>query len=161
MKQMKRKTKIFLSACLALLAAGIGFAIFAVHASIIAVDDSYAQWDAALAVISYMERNDGAWPTNWEAVHKGYLSATDLRGLGWDNLYTRIDIDFSADPEELRTVELYQGEPPFKVIWLRNGKTHCWSGAEPNTLILEYLKNNHTEQCVAPYVAQGEPSADP
>ena len=143
---MKRKTKIFLSASLLLLAAGIGFAIFAVRASLIAVDDSYAQWDAALAAISYMERNAGTWPKDWDAVHQGYLSATNLHGLGWDNLYKRVDIDFSADPVVLRTNALQQDEPPFKVIWLRNGKTHCWSGAEPNTLILEYLKENRTEQ---------------
>ena len=158
---MKRKTKYILITALALLAAGIGFAIFAVRASLIAVDDSYAQWDAAIAVISYMERNDGAWPTNWEAVHKGYLSATNLPGLGWDNLHTRVYIDFSADPAELRKAEIHQGEPPFKVIWLRNGKTHCWSGAEPNTLILEYLNENGTEQGGPGYPPQGVGSPDP
>ena len=158
---MKRKTKIFLSASLLLLAAGIGFAIFAVRASLIAVDDSYAQWDAALAVISYMERNAGTWPKDWDAVHQGYLSATNLHGLGWDNLQTRVDIDFSADPAELRHMDLLQGEPPFQVIWLRNGKQHHWSGAEPNTLILEYLKKNRTEQGGPEHPPQGVGSADP
>jgi hypothetical protein len=158
---MKRKTKIFLSASLALLATGTGFAIFAVRASLIAVDDSYAQWDAALSIISYMERNAEAWPKDWEAVHQGYLSAKDLRGLGWDNLQTRVDIDFSADPAELKKMDLVQGEPPFQVIWLRNGKQHHWSGAEPNTLILEYLKKNHTEQAGPGYPPQGVGSPDP
>lgn len=158
---MKRKTKTFLSATLALIAAGIAFAIFVVHASLIAVDDAYAQWDAALAVISYMERNASTWPKDWDAVHQGYLSATNLHGLGWDNLYKRVDIDFSADPVDLRTNALQQDEPPFKVIWLRNGKTHCWSGAEPNTLILEYLKENGTEQKGPGYPPQGVGSADP
>jgi hypothetical protein len=157
---MKRKTKYILITALALLAAGIGFAVFAVRASLIAVDDSYAQWDAALSIISYMERNAEAWPKDWEAVHQGYLSATDLRGLGWDNLQTRVDIDFAADPAELKKTDLPQGELPFRVIWLRNGKKHHWSGAEPNTLILEYLKK-HTEQAGPGYPPQGVGSPDP
>ena len=159
---MKRITRNILITVLALLAAGIGFAIFAVRASLIAVEDSYAEWDAALAVISYMERNDGAWPTNWDAVRQGYLSATNLHGLGWDNLYKRVDIDFIADPADLRKNALLpQDEPPFKVIWLRNGKTHCWSGAEPNTMVLEYLKKNGTEQSVPGYPPQSVGSPAP
>ncbi|MFA5044004.1 MAG: hypothetical protein WC381_01935 [Kiritimatiellia bacterium] len=143
---MKTKWKITIGVGLALLATGAGLAAFIIHSSIEVVRDSYAQWDAALSIICHMKTHDEAWPKDWEALHEACLSAPDLRGPGWDNLIERVDVDFSADPHQLSQAEFRREVPPFRVVWLRNGKKHHWSGAEPNGLILEYLKNRSAEQ---------------
>ena len=143
---MKTKWKITIGAGLALLAMGAGGVAFIIYSSLEVVHDSYAQWDAALSIIYHMRTHAGAWPKDWEALHEACLSAPDLRGPGWDNLRERVDVDFSADPHLLSQAEFPKDGPPFKVVWLRNGKRHHWSGGEPNRLILEYLKSRNTKQ---------------
>ena len=142
---MKTRWKISIGAGLALLAMGAGLVAFIIYLSLEAVDDSYAQWDAAVSIIHHLRTHDGVWPKDWEALHESCLSAPDLRGPGWDNVQERVDVDFSADPDQLSQAEFGTDVPPFRVVWLRNGKKHHWSGAEPNRLILEYLKNRSTE----------------
>ena len=44
----------------------------------------------------------------------------------------RVEIDWKAEFKETG--------PPFRVIWLRNGKSTHYSGNEPNDMVLEYLK---------------------
>jgi hypothetical protein len=47
-------------------------------------------------------------------------------------LKQRVEIDWKAEFKETG--------PPFRVIWLRNGKSTHYSGNEPNDMVLEYLK---------------------
>jgi hypothetical protein len=57
-----------------------------------------------------------------------------------DELKERIDVDWTANPHELSNAKPSEGEPPFKVIWLRNGGRYHWESGEPNQVILDYLK---------------------
>ena len=141
---MKKKWKIIGWSTLALLVSAGAIAIYSVHASLEAVHDSYAQWDAALSIIHHMKTHDGEWPKNWSDVEAACASAPDLRGPGWSNMKARVEIDFSADLNDLANNE--EDTAPFRAVWLTNGKKHHWSGAEPNALIYRYLKGKNTEQ---------------
>ena len=145
---MKKKWKIVISSALALLCLAAVLFVFRVWRSLEAVDDSYAQWDAALALIHHMKTHDGSWPKGWAELEESYNSTPVLRGpgRGWDNLKSRVDVDFTAIPSQLSSASPNGDKPPFKVVWLRNGKNRHWSGAEPNTLIFEYLTTESTEQ---------------
>ena len=137
---MKKKWKIVLGSVLALFVLGVVLVFVAFRQSMEAVRDSYAQWDVALALINHMRTRDGAWPKDWAALEEAYKTTPDLRGWGWDNVKTRVEVDFAANPAQLKQAPVRADGLPFRVVWLRNGKTRYWSGAEPNALIAEYLK---------------------
>ena len=120
--------------------------VYSVFASVNAAMDSYAIWDAALAVIHHMETHDGAWPTDWRQLEDSFATTPRLMGPGWDNLRERVEIDWSSDPRELAKTVLRDDQPPFKAIWLKSGSEVYWLGAEPNTLIHAYLNEEHDAQ---------------
>ena len=126
--------KIVLGFALALLLAGTAGALWAVHRSLVAVRDSYAQWDLALATIQYMKEHTGTWPPNWSSLHEAYTTTPNLRGPGpWEDVTNRADMDFAVNSSIMLTQQFR------RVIWLRNGRNHHWTGAEPNELIRDYL----------------------
>lgn len=98
------------------------------------VRDSYAQWRVADMVVQYLEWNDGNWPRCWEDLDE----ARHVIASNWpfEDLRARVEIDFAADPEALTNAD-----PPVRVIRLVNGKRHHWSGAEPNEIIRQYLRD--------------------
>jgi len=117
--------------------------------------NAYAVWWTADLVIEHMERHGGAWPQSWEELratsdqaYKGAVS-TNRDGI-WiaesrprariDELQQRVEIDWNADPRELAKTDFTESGPPFRVIWLRNGRSTHYSGKEPNDMVLEYLK---------------------
>lgn len=57
-----------------------------------------------------------------------------------EELQQRVAIDWTANPNQFVQADFKQSGPPFRVIWLRNGKSTHYSGKEPNEIILEYLK---------------------
>ena len=57
-----------------------------------------------------------------------------------EELQQRVQIDWTADPDQLVKADFKQSGPPFRVIWLRNGKSTHYSGKEPNAMILDFLK---------------------
>ena len=90
-------------------------------------------------LVEHLERNDGVWPRNWdELTEKTYEICEGRAGGVWsiDEIRECCGIDFSANPAELVKAEVHGDDPPFKVIYLRSGATHYWSGAEPNRRIL-------------------------
>jgi hypothetical protein len=126
----------------ALLISGVWFAVSCVKNQMQLMHDCYCIELAACVVIEYMRENEGRWPREWEDLNKPYATASKAFDDVWsfDEVQSRVDIDWSADPGLLKTATSHGTEPPFKVIWLRNGQRHNWSGGEPNQLILEYLK---------------------
>jgi hypothetical protein len=63
-----------------------------------------------------------------------------------DELQRRVTVRFDANPAELAKASSVGNEPPFRVVYLRSGKRYCWSGHEPNAMILQYL----TERAARP-----------
>lgn len=102
------------------------------------VSDAYAVEWVVTVVIDHMETHDGAWPQNWDDLRAAY----SRYGNPWDfdDLRSRVCVDFDADPEKLVLAEPRPDGPPFRVVYLcRGGDTHG-VGGEPNQRILDYLK---------------------
>ena len=153
---MTRRTRIIVGSTSAVLLGIVGFLAYAVHqATNVIIPNAYAVWWTADLVIEHMEKNDGAWPRSWddlratsEQAYKGTVS-TNLDGTviaefrpreTVDELQQRVEIDWTAYPRELVRVDFKEEGPPFRVIWLRNGKSTHYQGKEPNEMVLEYLK---------------------
>ena len=119
---------------------------------------AYAGWWTADLVIAYMECHDGAWPRNWEdlrALAEGaneVTESTERDGrvivefrpkASIEELQRLVVVDWDANPNELLRAPHKEGSPPFRVIYLRNGKSTHYEGREPNQMILEYLEWRH------------------
>ncbi len=104
--------------------------------------DLYGQWWVADMIVDYMERHDGAWPRQWDDLEEAYEICVARKGKAFEfrELQSLVVVDFAADPKELAKAIDRGEEPPFRVIYLANGKTHHWRGKEPNTVIWRYLQ---------------------
>ena len=153
---MTRRTRIIISSVSAVILAIAGFLGYAAYqAGHVVIPNAYAVWWTADLVIDHMEKHDGAWPRSWEELrvtsdeaYKGTVS-TNLDGTviaelrprdTIEDLQRRVEIDWNADPRELVKAQFKEKGPPFRVIWLRNGKSTHYQGKEPNEMVLEYLK---------------------
>jgi hypothetical protein len=156
-----------------------GFLAYAVYqAGHVVIPNAYAVWWMADLVIDHMEKHDGAWPRSWDELRvtseqagKGTVS-TNLDGTviaefrprdTINDLQKRVEIDWNADPRELVKAEFKAKGPPFRVIWLRNGKSTHYQGKEPNEMVLEYLKwraKNATNSVLEPARRTNPSSAD-
>lgn len=124
------------------LSIGAWFVISRIRNVVELTTDCYCVEAVTAMVIHHLESNERRWPTGWEDLRQDHAKLPP-DGLGvWDfeELQRRVDVDWKADPEVLSRSTAVATSPPFKVIWLRNGQSHFWSGGEPNQLILEYLK---------------------
>jgi hypothetical protein len=122
---------------------GLGWLAAALyHYATVTVPDAYAvEWVAGM-VIRYMESHEGAWPSGWDDLRGPYDQVVrEAGGRPWtfEELRRRVAVDWTADPASLVRAEPVADSPPFRVIWLRDGKSVYWSGKEPNRLIWEYL----------------------
>lgn len=113
--------------------------------------DGYAKWDAATLLIEYMETHDGRWPTGWHDlrdVHARLRGAWDgtprpsIRTPSFEEISSRVGIDWSADPKRLATATPDHAREPFRVVWALSGTTTTIT--EPNQLILDYLRRRPT-----------------
>ena len=123
---------------LLLFVAAICFGIYAFHFSVTISSESYAQWGVALMINDHMRDNNGAWPRSWDDL----LPYRDM-ALGsctFEELPSRIGIDFCADPNVLaKAPEPIDSNPPFRVVWLKNGRKVHYQDQEPNQMIWDYL----------------------
>jgi hypothetical protein len=116
--------------------------------------DAYAKWDVGNLLIEYMETHDRAWPKRWEDLEECYtVLNSDARrsgdrflrsGQSFAELQRRIAIDFTADPATLPQAQTRPGQEPFRIVWSLSGSKTVWEGAEPNEMILYYLKTTPT-----------------
>jgi len=119
---------------------GIGWLI---QSNLAAARDCYLQEQVAEMIIEHMERNQGAWPKDWDDLAEAYEICQAGPRASWSTLAEirqLCDVDFSADPVELVRTGVTEGTPPFQVVRLVSGKSRHWSGGEPNQLIYRYLK---------------------
>lgn len=142
----KKKRRLWLGILLSVLAlffAGVGWFGYSMYRYVtVTVPNAYAQWGAAELVIIHMKLNNGAWPKSWddlEPIHAKYNTHWNYGGADFKRLQELIEIDWSADPAVLRKARDNGSQPPFRIIWRRDGGKSHWEGAEPNQLILDYL----------------------
>lgn len=149
-----RKRNIILIV-VAVLLAGAGFVVWFGYQVSQVPRDAYAVWWTADLVVEHLEKHGGSWPRSWDELQmtsdQAYKGTTSTNRDGtWiaefrprdtiGELKQRVEIDWRADPKMLAKAEFKGTRPPFRVIWLRNGKSRHYSGKEPNTMVLEYLK---------------------
>ncbi|HAU37543.1 MAG TPA: hypothetical protein DCX07_07465 [Phycisphaerales bacterium] len=160
---MKKKTIATLILTLllaAVLCAGTFFVIAIRHCLKITVPNAYAVWWVADMVIEHMEANDGAWPSGWNDLRDDYEWCTKKAGRSWtfEELRSRVEVDWSADPSRLlKTAPQFQ-DKPFRVIWLRDGSNAYWAAHEPNTMILEYLKDRSASPAASQPATKSQPA---
>jgi hypothetical protein len=107
------------------------------------LSNPYYVWHAAGYVIDYMKANDNRWPTSWDDLRQANLQRVDVWPR-FEVLKENVVIDWNARPEILVNAKFSDDDDQsaFRVIWLRNGRSIHWSGAEPNRLIWDYLQKN-------------------
>jgi len=103
---------------------------------------SYAVWWVADMCIEHMEVNDGQWPRSWDDLRDDYQTCVARSGQPWsfEELSSQVEVDWHANPIELLPI-VDDSSLDLKLIWLRNGSDAHWSGQEPNTKVVEYLKS--------------------
>lgn len=111
--------------------------------------EAYAAWDCASLVVEYMDTHSGRWPQSWEDLFSAARTLPHgdraLRGHSIENLQRisqLVRVDWDADPQKLAQATLEGKRIPFSVISRSDGSPFpmVWQGAEPNTLVWEYLK---------------------
>ena len=152
---MKKPIKRILIAVAVVVVAVVGYIGFDMVRTVTQIPEAYAAWDSASLLVEYMETHDGAWPTSWDELFSAArtLPREDraLRGHSTNNLdkiAQLVRIDWTADPQELAQAEPKPDGIPFRVVTRADGSDFptLWSGAEPNTLIWEYLKEESSNK---------------
>jgi hypothetical protein len=154
---MGRRKSITVAVLLLLLGGLICFGYVLYHDLYVTIPDAYAVWNTATLVNDYMDAHDGTWPRGWDDLRRTYEASNRPNPPNPEHmadLRARVAVDWGADPRLLRAARPNGDKPPFKVIWLRDGGSAYWSGAEPNTLVWEHLQH-------PPDVAQTRPASNP
>lgn len=109
------------------------------------IPEAYAGWTTADLVLDHLEAHGGAWPTGWADLRAAGEHRLEGHGPGpmrWDlgELERLVKVDWAADPKQLAAMP--DGHPPFHAITRADGSDFpvVWQGAEPNQMILDYLK---------------------
>ena len=122
------------------LVVALGVGGWAIHRSMDGVRDAYAVWWVANMVVEHLKANGDAWPKNWEDLRDDYQTCVKRSGQPWsfEELRSRVAVDWQADPSELAVLANGRSIPPFRVIWLTDGTINYWEHAEPNQIIADY-----------------------
>jgi hypothetical protein len=152
----KARRRLIVSLVVVLVALTAWAAVHVVQRAVELPREAYGVWWTADLVIAYMERHDGAWPRSWEDLRELADGASEVtessQGDGSkiiefrpkaniDELQRIVSIDWDVDPDELFRQARRNEYLPFRVIYLRNGKSTHYDGCEPNQMILRYLES--------------------
>ncbi|HQR09445.1 MAG TPA: hypothetical protein PLN21_21665 [Gemmatales bacterium] len=122
---------------------GSVFGYFAYQAMQMVLHDPYYVEHAASCVVHYLEANNNRWPTSWDDLRRANPDRIISGPFSIEVLEQNVIIDWNASPSVLAHAKLRDDDqPPFRVIWLRNGKSIYWSSTEPNRSIWEYLQKH-------------------
>ncbi|WP_339744395.1 hypothetical protein [uncultured Rubinisphaera sp.] len=107
------------------------------------IRNAYAVWWVADMVIEHLKANEDRWPADWDDLRDDYETCIRRSGKPWtfEELRSRVVIDFEADVSELKEKSKNSEQPEFRVIWLSDGSATHWSHQEPNTKLLQYFNN--------------------
>ena len=106
------------------------------------IRNCYAQWWVADMVTLHLNENEQHWPRSSEDLQDDYEVCVKRSGKPWtfEELSTRVTVDWSIETDSLRTLPSNNDRPPFRVIWPTDGSSAHWESREPNAMIAEYLK---------------------
>lgn len=140
---MSRK-RIFL-AIVALAAIGCAVGGYAIDRT---TKNAYAVWWVADMVVEHLKANEHEWPRSWDDLKDDYETCASRSGQPWtfEQLRSRVNVDFNADVEKLRSSAKEDSEPNFRVIWLSDGRDDHWGQREPNMIIFDFLRDFSPEK---------------
>jgi len=112
--------------------------------------DAYAMWDAGDLVVDYMGKHADRWPSGWEDLQPSFDACKKgdgyMRGgLTFNEIRNRIEINWHASPQNALL-----HHTPFKSITPRSGNHTIWEGAEPNEMIIQYLRKSGAAPATPP-----------
>ncbi|WP_397571469.1 hypothetical protein [Schlesneria sp. T3-172] len=124
----------------------VGYAIIIVSLELLYFeDDAYAKWGAVDMVIRYMREHEGEWPRSWDDLRELYdAGGGRVSGSTFEEYQSRIFIDFTADPKQLKELSLQPGPVKFNVIDAR--WTSSSFGDGPNDQLQNYFRLVAREQ---------------
>jgi len=138
--QFRLRTLLIVGPLLAVLLGWVGTFLGSLnHAIHEMAPNAYAVELVASMVTDYMDSHRGEWPRKWDDLRESYTRRSYGSSLSFQDLQKRVEIDWNANPMRLATADETQS-PPFHVIWLSDGGSEHWSGSEPNSMVLKYLK---------------------
>ncbi|MEM8670489.1 MAG: hypothetical protein AAGG48_23385 [Planctomycetota bacterium] len=123
----------------------VGWLAFSLVRTVREIPEAYAAWDTGTLLTTYMQQNDGKWPTNWDdlatVIGDGQpmlFSRTDSDGNPIskteyiDKLRSMVQVDWSFDPVPDTT------DSP--VTRIDGGRFRTvWAGAEPNEMVRSFI----------------------
>ncbi|MCC9603766.1 hypothetical protein LOC67_24715 [Stieleria sp. JC731] len=117
------------------------------------IPEAYAAWDTGTLLTTYMDQNDGKWPSGWDDLstvigeeQPMLFSRSDSDGNSiskleyLDKLQSMIKVDWSFDP--------VPGTLDSPVTRIDGGKFRTvWVGAEPNEMVRSFIAHRakHSE----------------
>jgi hypothetical protein len=105
----------------------------------VTIPNALAQQGAAELVMIYMKLHDGAWPKSWDDLEPIHAKYNTHWNSDFKRLQELVEIDWTADPVVLTKAKDGVNEPPFRVIWRRDGRKSHFDRGEPNQMILDYF----------------------
>lgn len=154
---MEERKSILIRVAIGVFAVFIGFGIFAaIQVNREIIPNAQAVWTTADLLIQHLEAHQGAWPEGWHDL-QAYTNRFQ-KGVTWTNyagvpatefrprpaladLERRVEVNWNAKPDDLaRIASQTSNQPPFRVVWLRNGKSTHYRNKEPNRMLADYLQ---------------------
>jgi len=132
-------TLLIVAALVAVVAFGVGTVIGTMNT----IRNAYAVWWVGDMVVEHLDANNNQWPQSWEDLADDYDTCVANAGASpwqFEELKSRVRVDWNANTNDLISRQS-SGEPDFKVIWLADGTSGSWAGAEPNQIVLDYLNS--------------------
>lgn len=103
--------------------------------------DAYAMWDAGDLIVDYMGKHSDQWPSGWEELKRSFEACKggdgEMRGQTFDGIRNRIQIDWQASPQNALL-----HHTAFNSVTAKSGNHTTWEGAEPNEMIIQYLRKH-------------------
>lgn len=110
--------------------------------------DAYASWWVGEVIVEYMSHNDGRWPRNWDDLRSSYRATCFRVGNSpwtFEELRERILVDFTVNPEQLRSANGQRREAPCCFIRSADGRDVSYERAGGNDMIWGYIRTHGGE----------------
>ena len=125
---------------------GTVIALYCVHKSVsTSIRNAYALEWAGDMVIEYMDTNHGQWPKSWDNLREPYVELCKyaVPPCSFDELQATVRVDWNADLDELVRTVPAADVTSLSVVYIEGSTSH-WPGADPNQMILDYIKGTKT-----------------
>ncbi len=141
---MTRKSVLIVGTIIA--AAALASTITFARRTTDSVRNAYALETTQLALIRFMEENDGEWPTSWVDL-RPFFEAKHGNPLGFIDYYSELQdhvrVNWSIDVRELLATTPQADKPHLKLVSLKHGSS-AWKSRDPNGALYEYLEGRRS-----------------